>query len=211
MIKRKRWYYEYLTFIYCLSSEKFKVFCRCYLLQPHMSASFEERTGKCLKSGSILDIREDPRSYIWHRTPHTEYSVFSAPMLEHELDAFNPSLVLGNPSLPPLCCLPIALQQKDWTCKQLSPDPLTYPGACWPCFLHWAVCKVTCKVYARSHQEHNSRVPALLELRFSELPLTSSENNASRDAPNRRLHFRILANPSVFGISSALYPDFKIP
>lgn len=131
LLREKDAYYEYLMFISCLSSEKFKVLCWCYLLHPHMSASFEERTGKCLKSGSMLDIRWD-QVLAFCTTPRSGlYSVFSAPVLEHKLDASNPSLILENPSLHSLRCLSVALRQKDWTCKQLLLDPLTNPVACW--------------------------------------------------------------------------------
>lgn len=182
LLREKDAYYEYLMFISCLSSEKFKVLCWCYLLHPHMSASFEERTGKCLKSGSMLDIRWD-QVLAFCTTPRSGlYSVFSAPVLEHKLDASNPSLILENPSLHSLRCLSVALRQKDNLQTALA-RPTDKPSCLLACFLHQAVCKVTCMVYPHSPQQHNSMVTVPLELRFSESPLTSSETTACSHAP----------------------------
>lgn len=47
-----------------LSSEKSRVLCWCFLLHTHMVPLFGERIGKCLKSGSGLDVTGDLGSFI---------------------------------------------------------------------------------------------------------------------------------------------------
>lgn len=152
-----------------LSSEKSRVLCWCFLLHTHMVPLFGERIGKCLKSGSGLDVTGDLGSFISTLGSglclHSVYQYRNTSLMP-----FTPAVsvcVCWNPLLYILHCFAVLA---NWTCKTALTrlaDKLDYSFAY---FLHQAACKVTFTWCTHPLTITGPQDSAGLEVRFSDAP-----------------------------------------